>query len=576
MISPEDHDRLQAYLDGDLPAEATAQLETQLKQDSGLVDALLILAREEAIIGEWARVANRTKLIESKLIPAQGPSNGLRSWIPLAVAASLMLSAGVFYWRHRPAPPSAPAVAVLERAVGRVSLFSGDLRISAVAGASIIAGQGLEVQGEESSALVVYPDGTRLEIDGDAVVSQFVDEGQTGKRVLLAEGNLRAEVAKQPLGRPMVLKTTNAEVVVLGTKFDLSGSTQATHVETAEGAVRLIRSSDGRSIEVPAGFEGRADAEPAMDALPSPPRYRQSRFATPGCHRTTLLSPDGLTLVTTRFGTGKVTFWNVLDLSEQMTWQAHTAQIEATAFASDGTTFATGGMDRTIKLWHSTTGSLKQTIPAPEHLQAIALADEGKIVLALAGIPQRGMQLHAWDLAANQPRGEPRAIRGEAWAFSASGRLLAISSAQDLSVTVWDTIANREKAVFRRWAGGRVYTLAFSPDESRLAVSDWSGRVVVRDLNDLQREKVFFPPGGSVQGLSFSHDGEHLAMGQRYATVRVADLESGRQLFVLEGERRQGSTASVRPMFFTPDGRTLAATQSLDDSIVRLWDLPVP
>jgi WD40 repeat protein len=63
-------------------------------------------------------------------------------------------------------------------------------------------------------------------------------------------------------------------------------------------------------------------------------------------------------------------------------------------------------------------------------------------------------------------------------------------------------------------------------------------------------------------------------MGLRFATVRVWDLASGKQLFVLEGQTRPGSTASVRPMFFAPDQRTLVTAESLDDSTVRIWDLP--
>ena len=98
--------------------------------------------------------------------------------------------------------------------------------------------------------------------------------------------------------------------------------------------------------------------------------------------------------------------------------------------------------------------------------------------------------------------------------------------------------------------------------------------MTVYDIDTTREERVFFPPGGSVQGLTFSPDGALLAMGMRFATVRMWSLDTGKQLYVLEGDRRPGSTASIRPMFFTPDQRTLATAESQDDSIVRLWDLP--
>src|SRR5688572_17705805 len=64
---------------------------------------------------------------------------------------------------------------------------------------------------------------------------------------------LRANAVKQPPGAPMILATPQAEIVVLGTKFKLSGGTEVTYIETDEGAVQLTRKIDGESIEVGAG-----------------------------------------------------------------------------------------------------------------------------------------------------------------------------------------------------------------------------------------------------------------------------------------------------------------------------------
>lgn len=574
MISPHDHDLLQAYLDGALSITETADLEKRIANEPALAEAWVLLSREEAIIREWAAVADRTQRIESQLTTRHQSATAMRRWVPIAMAASLLIAIGLVSWNLRFSNHPASVVAVLEYSAGQVFLVESEVRTRVTSGTSIFSGQGLELQGDESSAVVKYADGTRLEFDGDVLVTELSDDEARGKRVVLAEGTLRADVAKQPAGRPMAVKTASAEVIVLGTKFDLVGGTEATHVETSEGVVRLIRSGDGRAIDVPAGFEGRAEGAADMNAQPSPPRYRRSRFATPASHRTMLLSPAGNTLVTTQFGLGRVAFWNVSDGSEQRSWEAHSAPIEATAFSSDGRLFATGASDRSLKLWSAETGELQQTLEAPEHLQSVAFADDDRVLLVLAGLPQRGMELHTLDLMTHRLRGDPQPIRGEAWAFSPTGRLLAVSSARDVSVTVWDTLQGRKRAEFQKWPGGRVFCLALSPDDLRLAIADRSDRVVIRDLSDPSFEQVFSPPGGAVQGLAFSPDGNDLAMGQRYATIRVVDLRSGRQRFVLEGDRPIGSTASVRPMCFTPDGKSLAATQSLDRGILRIWDLP--
>src|SRR5881227_3729874 len=49
-----DADLLQAYLDGRLTAAEAEALEERLRQEPALADALVILAREEAILTEWA------------------------------------------------------------------------------------------------------------------------------------------------------------------------------------------------------------------------------------------------------------------------------------------------------------------------------------------------------------------------------------------------------------------------------------------------------------------------------------------------------------------------------------------
>lgn len=74
----------------------------------------------------------------------------------------------------------------------------------------------------------------------------------------LRAGELEADVAPQK--EPMVLRTPQAEAVVLGTKFTLS----TTRLEVTEGRVKLTRSSDGAAVEVAAGQVARAESMKAV------------------------------------------------------------------------------------------------------------------------------------------------------------------------------------------------------------------------------------------------------------------------------------------------------------------------
>jgi WD40 repeat protein len=213
------------------------------------------------------------------------------------------------------------------------------------------------------------------------------------------------------------------------------------------------------------------------------------------------------------------------------------------------------------------------TLESPELLQFITFSDGGETIVALAGPAQGEKTLTNWNLATGEPRTGSDKYRGELWIFSPTGKTLAMSSTRTSTVTLWDTASGREQGVFHGFAS-RVLSMAISPDESMLAVSDASGRVTLWDIPAAKLQFTFHPAGQTVQGLAFSADGRQLAMGQRHATVRLWNVATGKQQAILEGPAKPGSTATVRPMFFSPDGKTVTTTESLDDSTVRVWDLP--
>jgi WD40 repeat protein len=106
---------------------------------------------------------------------------------------------------------------------------------------------------------------------------------------------------------------------------------------------------------------------------------------------------------------------------------------------------------------------------------------------------------------------------------------------------------------------GAAYSVAYSPDGSRLAVSGEDG-VFVRDA--ASGEVLLTLPGDMV---AYSPDGARLATATEDGTTEVWDAASGRQLLALTGH-----TAYLNELVFSPDGKFLA-TASADDT-VRVWD----
>lgn len=172
-----------------------------------------------------------------------------------------------------PAAGGVGVVATLKRLQGEVFLFTKSPadRTPAKPGQSILENQGILTDGARSSAVVDYPDHTRLEIAGDTVVSRLADEkDRSRKLVALNQGTLNAEVSKQPAGKSMVLRTPQAEVAVLGTRFLLAAEKESTRLQVEEGAVNFTRTEDRKTILVRSGYFAVAAPGKPLDPVPLP------------------------------------------------------------------------------------------------------------------------------------------------------------------------------------------------------------------------------------------------------------------------------------------------------------------
>lgn len=165
------------------------------------------------------------------------------------------------------------AVAVLRSVRGGVFLFTQSPadRIPAKAGQPVLEGQSLLTEGARAAAVLEYPDQTRLEIGPETVIRRLSDpKDRTRKDVLLDQGSVVADVAKQPAGRPMTVATAQARVTVVGTRFSLAADRESARLQVEEGAVKFFRLADRKEIEVRSGFGAVVAPGRPFEATPVP------------------------------------------------------------------------------------------------------------------------------------------------------------------------------------------------------------------------------------------------------------------------------------------------------------------
>ncbi|BAU13376.1 WD-40 repeat-containing protein [Leptolyngbya sp. NIES-3755] len=111
-----------------------------------------------------------------------------------------------------------------------------------------------------------------------------------------------------------------------------------------------------------------------------------------------------------------------------------------------------------------------------------------------------------------------------------------------------------------------ILTIAFHPDDQRLATGDKDGNLRIWQVPDgelLFREKH---SGGWLRSVCFSPDGKLLASAGDGRTIRLWSLETGRCLQVLRGH-----SDAIRSIAFSHDSRRLVSGG--EDKVIYLWDV---
>ncbi|MEM7559698.1 MAG: FecR family protein [Planctomycetota bacterium] len=212
----------------------------------------------EEVMQDLAGASPRNDVAESK------SRRSWLTWAPLAASLLLAVSAG-FFWLNTPK----------EQTIAEITGMSGEMQWTGDGGRVVsnldvgakIGGGTLEGLAPSSWVELTFDDGSQVTLSGNSMLT-FSDLGQ--KKLYLRQGNLTANVAKQPKGRAMLIHTRSALLEVLGTQFNVEAGLSETVLDVSEGEVQLTRTIDKESVHVSAQQRAVASVEHVLEPKQSP------------------------------------------------------------------------------------------------------------------------------------------------------------------------------------------------------------------------------------------------------------------------------------------------------------------
>ncbi|MBA4387137.1 MAG: hypothetical protein C0404_04090 [Verrucomicrobia bacterium] len=234
---------IDAYIDQALAPADKAELEKFIVESDEARRLYWEHIQMHAQVREIMQEAGAFKTAQAET--ALAPRRQLSAYRVLALAASLMIVAGVWWFTQS---GSVKDGCLVETGKGQKSALRFD--------------------GEDT--LIEMAENTKLKVVGAAVVpgaavnAEFVRSGPR-KVIEIESGSIKVSVAKQTDGRSFIVRSAQAEIRVVGTKFSVGVGVdrKKTRVDVLEGVVNVRQLPDGAEVAVPASVwasveEGKA------------------------------------------------------------------------------------------------------------------------------------------------------------------------------------------------------------------------------------------------------------------------------------------------------------------------------
>jgi serine/threonine protein kinase len=298
-------------------------------------------------------------------------------------------------------------------------------------------------------------------------------------------------------------------------------------------------------------------------------------------------SPDGGLLASGGLDRS-VRLWQSDTFLEVWRGEGHTAAVLCLSFSPLGRRLVTGGQDRALCLWNLSEkdegGRMKDEIkPSSVHPSSFRLhpspgwrALRHTDNINAVAFTEQGRTivsashdgtLRTWEADSGRQVRAWSAHEGPVWGVAvAANGRLALSGGQDRMLRVWDVQAGESLPALPEQSM-MVTCVAMTADGRYAASGGMDALVRLWDVSSRKELRSFAGHTGRITALAFSPNGKRLASGSRDKTLRILDVQTGSELAVFTGH-----THWVTAVAWSPDGSQVVSG-SVDRSVC-VWAAP--
>jgi hypothetical protein len=265
-MKPDLRERILRYLDGVTSEIEEKELASEIRSDDEAKKLFADLMSFEGVLVDTLREAKASQKIvrapaksETIFDRISGIFAQLRASyvIPLSVAALVIFLIGLMFFTKA----ELPVIANIAEVKGTVAANNqGKIWRT---GVKVIVGDRI-LTGTDGWVKLAMNDGSSIVVHENTVLDTQSWKLEGKRELRMEKGQISCSIVKQEEEKPLVVRTLQAEMKVVGTRFDVRANTNSSRLEVAEGEVRL-QAEEGNAVMVRAGFEATVGPDTSMN-----------------------------------------------------------------------------------------------------------------------------------------------------------------------------------------------------------------------------------------------------------------------------------------------------------------------